>query len=783
MNSRSVFIILVLFVAQISVSDALEITRNGKPVAVIVVDGLAEPVQFNAAEFEKQNSQYRTPGGKIPDTWTAGILAHWLWKITGAELTFTSSPEPETPAIYVGQAAIKAGLKLDDIKSETNEGVRIVVKGNNALIAGQDDVSNCKAVCRFLEELGCRYLIDTSYMREGNKALGEIYPTNKTLTAEDVTITEKPKMVYRDLWGSSWFWRNLWKVWNGCGGTPMSAGHSWAGYLRASEYFDMHPEYFALRDGQRRKGEWLCTSNQEVRDIFVQKIFVQAEKFDGKCNLSISPPDDREYCRCEPCVAQDDPRQIVPSSGTVSVTRRYLEFYEHIAKRVQAKYPDVRLGFYCYADYTEPPLDKRKLPSNLVAWVAPIRYSRYHHIGNPISPSRMELKRVIEGWGEIASHMAYRTYNFNLAESTVPFAKFSTWNHDIPYLQSKGCLGVNIETFPAWSIMGPTIYHSAKILYDPDMDSDVVMEDYYTMLYGPKAAPLMKDYWNSIDQAFQNLRSESGCFFALHLVYTPEFRKKLQGLLDESLELTKGNELQHARVQFANKGMMMAHGYMEHREHLNKGEFAKADEIVMQMSQRSAGDQVAFHNKTNSYISRFLKYTTNAANRFTAAPNRLLQLLPDKWRMTYDPDLKGEGLGFHKPDFDDSKWQEVATYSATLNEQKVEEKFTYMWYRSTFEVPEKHGKLVILFCDVDGEPSLSPLFINGKNMKWESNRSKGGKWSLQRRKPIWSFITDAVKPGKNSVSLLLDHRNISENFLGGIVRPVALCEYNEPAEK
>jgi hypothetical protein len=741
------------------------------------------PTPFNAAEFQKKNSQYRTPRGKIPESWSAGVLAHWIWKITGAELTFTHAPEPGTPAIYVGQAAVKAGLKLDDIKSETNEGIRISVKGKRALIAGQNHVSTCRAVCRFLEELGCRYLIDTSYMRKGNKALGEIYPTEKTLMAKDMLITEKPKMLYRDLWGSSWFWGNLWKVWNGCGGTPMSAGHSWNGYIPAGDYFDEHPEYFALRDGKRKKGRWLCTTNQEVRDIFVKKIFESAEKYDGKANLSISPPDNREYCECKPCQDRDDPRQIVPSSGKVSVSKRFLEFYEHIAKRVQAKYPDVRLGFYCYADYTEPPLDKHKLPSNLVAWVAPIRYSRYHHIGNPISPSRMELKDVIDGWGEITSHMAYRTYNFNLAESTVPFAKFSTWNHDIPYLKAKGCLGVNLETFPAWSIMGPTIYHSAKILYDPDMDSEAVMDDYYNKLYGPQAAPLMKDYWNSIDHAFQNLESESGCFYALHLVYTPEFRKKLQGLLDKSLAVTKDNELEHMRVQFANKGMMMAHDYMDHREHLNKGEFARAHEIVSGMYERSRTDQVAFHNKTNSYISRFLRYTTSMAAKFTTAPNRLVGLLPDKWRMTYDPDLKGEGMGYHKPEFDDSKWKEVATYSATLNQQKAEEKFTFMWYRATFDVPQKHGKLLMLFCDVDGEPSLSPLFINGKKVKWEFNRSKRGKMLLQRRKPIWSFITDAVKPGKNTVALLLDHRNISENFLGGIVRPVALCEYNEKPEK
>ena len=91
----------------------------------------------------------------------------------------------------------------------------------------------------------------------------------------------------------------------------------------------------------------------------------------------------------------------------------------------------------------------------LCAWIAPIRYSRYHRIGHPLSPSRRQLADLIDGWAASATNIGYRTYNYNLAECCVPFSKISTWTHDIPYLKKLGCVGINLETLTNWQIYGP----------------------------------------------------------------------------------------------------------------------------------------------------------------------------------------------------------------------------------------------------------------------------------------------------------------------------------------
>ena len=78
--------------------------------------------------------------------------------------------------MWVG-ALLDAGLQLDDIDSPSQEGLRIRSDGRRQIrLAGQNPTATVKAACRLLERWGCRYFVD--------HPLGEVYPRQKTLTAD-----------------------------------------------------------------------------------------------------------------------------------------------------------------------------------------------------------------------------------------------------------------------------------------------------------------------------------------------------------------------------------------------------------------------------------------------------------------------------------------------------------------------------------------------------------------------------------------------------------------------
>lgn len=749
---------LVVCAAFVCPTAALELVRDGQPVAVIVA---AADAAAPAARGRARSPRLGDNEGS--EALAVRILADWLKKITGADLPVVTAPPANQPAIYVGRAAVAAGLRLDDIPSPSREGLRIVVEDRRALIAGQNETATTKAVCRFLEELGCRYFMDG--------AIGEVYPCTNTLVVPPFTITDKPGLLMRNPKGPSWY-GGYWKVWNGAGGESINHAHAWGRYIPKG-LFAQHPEYFAQgRDGQRKDGDWLCTSHPEVRRLFAEQVIAAIRA--GTRHPSISPPDGRGYCQCAACKAQDDPAIIEPSSGAVSVSRRYADFFDAVARRVAEACPDSVLSFYCYADYTQPPERGRRLAPNLCAVIAPIRYCRLHPLGHPDCPSRAQQVTMIEGWARQVSRLGYYNYMYNLADATLPFFKFSACRKEFPWLAERGLQVMTLEILSNWHIYGPHIYLGLRLAYAPQANAEAIMEDYWQKFYGPKAAPAMKAYWLGIDGELMRLHSHAGGFFGLAEIYTPEFLAQGQQRLARAAAAAQEDPRYTERVALHTEGFKSAVEYRQICDAMSRGDFAGALATYENMVTRLRGLAAkgwANPEYATAYLERFLAPILRAGTAVTQPPAKVLAVLPDQWRMAFDDGDQGTVRGFHRAAFDDTSWRQVFTYSKTLSSQGLSRP-GIMWYRTQFTVPARRGKLTLFFAEVDGGVEVC---VNGHKLEPAAVSPDGTRTGPPRkRQPFEVDVTEAVRSGTNHLAVRVDNRQITELFLGGIVRPVLL---------
>jgi len=752
-------------------SQALDLVRDGRPLATIVsaLPSMEKPQAAKGKIVKKK------PAAETDEALAVRTLVEWVKKITDVELAVADKAADGVPAVYIGQAAVAAGLRLDDIVSASHEGLRIVADDKRVLIGGQSEEATLKAVCRFLEELGCRYLMDGT--------LGEVFPRSTTLAVKAMNITEKPGLQWRNPKGPSWTAR-LWKAWNGAGGTPFEHSHAWSHYIKPADFAE-HPEFFAMgSDGQRKNNGWLCTSNPAMREHFAANLIKVIEN--GKVNPSLSPTDGRAYCQCATCKAQDDPTAVEPSSGTVGVTNRYLDFFGWIGKRVARAHPESVLSFYCYADYTQPPTVAHKLDSNMCAMIAPIRYCRLHPIGHPGCASREQQVTMTEGWSAVASRLGYYNYMYNLADGTQPMFKFSACRKEFPYFADKGLSYMTIEVLSNWHIYGPQIYLSLRLAYDPHADAVAIMDDYWLKFYGAKAAPHMKAYWMSIDAAQQQLKTHAGCFFGLAQIYTPDFLAQGESLLSKAADAVKGDEVYEQRVALHHEGLRSARSYRAICEAMNHGDFAAAqreyDATIERLKPLVAQDH-ANREYGTVYLERMLSASVREGGAITAAPNRLLQVLPDRWRFRFDDADTGNEQGFHRAGFKDEAWAQVATYSLPLDVQGFD-KNTVFWYRTTIDVTEKPKRLALFFTEVDGK---SEVYVNGEKVsvpeKFQNVKKpvapglKAPRDGMAKpRAPFELDVTTSLKVGRNTIAVRVDHTQITELSLGGIVRPVLLVE-------
>ncbi len=709
---------------------SLDLVRDGKPVATIVIGDTRNNGKASAS-----------------DTEAARLLVTWIKKITDTELPVTHIAPTDGPAIFVGAAAIKAGLILNDIHSPTSEGLRIRCDGKQIRLAGQNDTATMKAACRFLETLGCRYFMDNP--------LGEVYPRTKTLKVDKLNITEQPKLLMRRTWGSSWSNNTLWKTWNGAGGQSFRAGHAWAGYVPAS-VFTEHPEWFAMQNGQRYNNGWLCTSNPELRRYFADRVIAAIKA--GDINPSLSPPDGRGHCQCPTCTVLDDPKSL-EVGGVVSKSNRYSEFYRVIATEVAKVFPNSVLTFYAYADYTMPPTKGDPLPSNLCAFVAPIGYCWLHGLDNPNCPSRNQVKKIYDGWAKYVGKFGYRGYDYNFGDCILPLSKLSVWRQDMPYFKKIGCVGIDMETLPCWMSYGPHMYLFLRLAYDPKANAHALIDDYFLKFYGPGAGSLVKRYFLDIDKAVAGMKCNptkgAKGLEALAPIYTPKFLAHLRELLDKAALAAKGDEKYSARIAMTREGLRNAEEYTQIVNLMKQQHNREALEVHNHLIARN--EALVKAGLTNHYsLDYFRRFVTSGKDleRLAAVspPHTIIAELPDLWKSEWDKEGLGLEKGYEKTGFDDSGWGMVSTYAVKMTSSgdlASTPGWRFRWFRVKFTVPEAHGRVALFFSALHPD---AMVYLNGKLANGPKDRPRT-EWSST----FLADVTPTIQPGENVLSIRRPH--------------------------
>ncbi|MBM4033362.1 MAG: DUF4838 domain-containing protein [Planctomycetes bacterium] len=689
----------------------------------------------------------------------AADLAEFVEKMSGAKLEAKAAAEGErppanAPAVVLGALALEMGLPKPPA-TPSLDGYCLKTQGNHLLLAGEAPMSTRFAVTHFLERLGCRWFM-------ANR-LGEVIPKLKSISLDGFDVSEKPDFKYRNVWGFVPNARSR------LGGMDLPNRHDWE-HVPADKFFKDHPEYYALRGGQRRPSGWLCTSNPDIPRIFADAYVAKAKK--GVKADTISPPDGRGFCECDKCKALDVPDYIEPSSGTISMSDRYVRFFDAVGQLVAREAPGFILSFYCYSDYTLPPKTVSKVADNLCGWVTTIRFCRIHGVDNPRCESRQRYKAVVEAWAKLMQTACY-DYNYNLAEVTVPISKITYLKENVPFLKKTACWGINFESMSAWNLYGPHTYLASRLMWKADADADAILDDYYSKLFG-KAAPHVKAYWERIDKAVREADVHVGCFHGVHAIWTPELVMSCAADLDAASQAAE-TDPERERVALFRSGLENASFYLGVRDAINRCDFAAAkasyDAWLKHMDDSFAKQYSTMGGYKRGYAEWFLKPIIESGLARTTAERKLLAQLPDEWDFRYDPADAGEKEGWFKPDAPPEGWRKVKTYSATLNEQKIPEQLTWMWYRTRLKAPDAlpAGPLHLWFGEVDGSPTK--VYLNGE---------LAGEFT-GARKPSELEVTGKLAAGKeNLIVVRTGHLSISELMLGGIVRPGMLYSGPKP---
>jgi hypothetical protein len=739
--------------------------QNGISRSVIVVDAAVmaddKTIPPTAADAETQaEDQRRRLRESVKD------LAYYFQKISGAPVAVVTT-EPAASdkrlPILIGQAAVQKFGPVT-LKAPYAQGFRVVVTPQAIGLFGESDESSSYAIYEVLQRLGCRWYMQSE--------MGEEIPHMKTIALPVMDYAGAPGTWYRGIWYSDPAFRRR----NRMGGFGISAGHALEHYV-TDEQRKEHPEWRAIINGQPNalRLKW---SNPGVQQAVADAIIAQLDKHYVP-SISLSPEDGGDFDQSDD--TKWDAGDYDPVMNSPSITDRYIKFCNIVAEKVTKKYPDVKLGFLAYVQYTQPPV-REKLHPNLVPLLAPINYCRAHAMTDNC-PSRAEVKKIVEGWAKASNAIAYYNYMFNLAEYSAPYPMIHQMKEELPILYANHIKYWEPEGIPNNDSILPGNYLTIRKAWNPQEDSDAILNEFFTRFYGAAEKPMRK-YWTMFDDQWINVDEHAGGGWDYMRRFTPEFMKQARATMNEALAACQ-TAMEYRRVKMEDLALTQFERFMQLHWDLHQGRLADLgpDSEKWVYTELHLADeyqkQYAFGKSWSPsaptvWFRGWIQLAYLDATRL-AKTNQFILPPISEWKYLIDKEKTGEAQGLFNASFDDAAWKMTRPGIDTWAALGIPNYFGPVWYRTKLRGPATPaGKKVYLW--VSREDGNVKLWVNGQHIPYVYDKGQTqDEFQNGYGTPISFDVTSVLKPGvDNQITIRGTRVFINELGTGGLMGPVYL---------
>lgn len=707
----------------------------------------------------------------------AAELSRVLEVMSGAKLEVSLLPPgaidiaTTVPAIVLGDVGENLGVKMNR-QSRAGDGCRYKVQGKLLCIVGESPSGVYTGAMRFLESLGCGWYVPGP--------VGEVIPARTTVTVPDNTDrTDVSNSINRRFWyggkngigpeTTAWV-RRL----NGGNYQSGSWNHAYGGLI-SGDVLKAHPEYGSLNRGQRTTKQ-LCTTNPEVIRLAAATLERNMAQSEQQV-FAAGPNDGGNLCECPECAKLDTPGYLEPSSGKPACSDRIFKFASDIADLTAQKFPDRDLGILVYSEYSRIPLKMTKVNPNVFPMIAPIRRCRIHGPGNPTCEMNKLWQQEIQGWAKLSKKMGFYMYNYNLADSLLPFSKVDFYQRILQEVDKANIeeLAWIFETIDNWSATAPSLYLSVRISWNTHLDVDAEMDRFYRGFYGAAWQP-MKRYWTRIDAAYAGADSHAGSSYGMHKFWTPELLQASRADIAEAGRLAADDREKEA-VAMAAAGLHSAELFTTIWSATARCDFAAAAEAHAQLDAHAAEMEKrpppnwAHYRYAFGYYNTFVGRAVLGGAAALKDGGKVVVRLPDLWKFATDEQAVGAAAGWWKPDFADAAWKEMGTMSTSW----VDEGLTWYqgdaWYRARFTLPAgaKDKDLRLWFGGFDNNVDV---YLNGVHL--------GEKTGFVRPQEF-ADVAQHLRDGENLLAVRVSAGGLAEIGTGGLMMPVMLYTPAAPA--
>jgi len=442
-------------------------------------------------------------------------LQRFLFEMTGAEFPIVSDTLPEEEhEIVLGKSSRLDDLDIDiDFDALGDEGYILRTVGKRLIIAGGDLRGTMYGVYGLLEDhLGCRW-----FTPEVSRI-----PKYRSLPLPVLDETVIPVLEYREpyIWDAKdgdWAARNRMNRNTFAGGLEKRHGgdvqwvpgffvHTFERLVPKEKYYDSHPEYFSLVNGERMRGlSQLCCTNDDVLDIVVEGVRKALRENPQAKILSVDQNDCYNFCECPKCqaLAKEEGSQMAP----------VLQLVNAVADSIRDEFPDRAIVTLAYQWTRHAPKEMRPR-DNVIIRLCSIECCFTHPFDTCDGEANVLFTKDLRDWSRISNRLWVWNYTTDFSHYLLPFPNLYTRNDNLKLFVGNNVTGMFQQDTPniphgEFSELGA--YLHAKLLWNPDYDENTAIDEFLEAYYGP-AGRYMRSYLDYIHEKAERENIHMGCY-------------------------------------------------------------------------------------------------------------------------------------------------------------------------------------------------------------------------------------------------------------------------------
>jgi hypothetical protein len=485
-------------------------------------------------------------------------LQMFLEQISGAKLPIaTDADGVDGPMVLVGRSKKVDALEKIDFETLGDEGFVLRTVPPHLVLAGGRQRGSLYAVYTFLEDqLGCRWFTPTASRipKRERIAIGplQVRQAPPPIEFRSITLTDiDPDWAARNKLNAGmqriepgdvtgWGYLDLEETRGGA--RVWKGSHTFHDFLPSKEYFDEHPEYFALSGGKRSTVQ-LCLTQPEVVKI-VAKDVKERLRTSPRANIIAVGQNDGfgGWCECPGCAALDEKED--------SHSATLINFVNQVADIVGEEFPDVAIGTWSYLYTKKPPKTIRPRPNVIVA-IAPIQNCLSHPAATDDVDHTMAFRDHLAAWSKLTDRLYFWDYVTCFHHFLLPFPNFDALQPNLQLYVDNGVRGVFYQTNSTGAMKELRNYVLAKCLWNPATDALKVRNEFLEGYYGP-AAPPIREYHEMIHKKARDDNIHIFIWTQPTEAYlTPEILSRARELFDEAQRRVEGQPELVERVEIA----------------------------------------------------------------------------------------------------------------------------------------------------------------------------------------------------------------------------------------